>query len=878
MDRRYWAGFFRMFLPVLLLVGGGGAIVVYILHQQAITQRSTAETANIARAVNSIEARFNRTMRDIVFLSRHAAMKSALNAPKPDSLSRIGHNFLAFSASQAVYDQIRWIDETGHERVRVDYNHGNPILISNDKLQNKNKRYYFPETMTLNAGQIFVSPLDLNVENEVIERPFKPMIRFGMPLFDEAGRRRGMILLNYYGRDVIDGFKDALAGASGRSMLLNEDSYWLYAQVADDEWAFMFKRTDTFANRYPRQWAAMSAADSGQVKIGSRLWSWATVSPFRDMGIPIGSTTSGNNTAITVANPYRWKIVTQLPVAVFTQSERVTMRTVALYCVVLLIPGAFGSLIIARNRIAQQDAATLAEHQRVYESESRFELLLASSTNGLIIVSDSGAIARANVQAENMFGYPAGTMIGMTVDDLVPSHVHAAHAQLRSQYMAQPTARRLGFGRELCARRRNRTEFPVEISLAPLRMQGETFVLTTIVDISERKRAERQMHEQKILLDRMSQLAKVGGWEFDVTSGQGSWSEEVARIHDVDPSDTVSVTLGLDFFPPAARLRIEAAVAASIKAAVPYDLELEFVSAKGVQKWIRTQGIPNVVDGVVVKIEGAIQDITDRKRAELEIQALNADLEQRVRLRTEELAAANKELEAFAYAVSHDLRAPLRAMMGFSQALVEDCIDQLDDVARDYIDEIIRASRSMGALIDGLLTLSRSTQGIVQRDPVDLSELARHIADELVRAEPERQVEWQIEEGMAALGDARMIQIALHNLLSNAWKYTARTDHPLICIYSIKAGTGIGSRFFVADNGAGFDMGHADRLFKPFQRLHRQDEFAGIGIGLATVQRVIHRHGGTIEAIAEPGRGATFSFSFGVDDPVETDNIGTKSA
>jgi len=855
MDRRHWAGFFKIFLPLLLLVGGGGGGVVYTQYQQAVVQRSAAEAASVSRAVTSIETRFGRTARDIVFLSRHAAMQNALNAPKPDSLLHIAHNFLAFSASQGVYDQIRWIDESGFERVRIDYNDGSPIEIPATKLQDKSKRYYFIETMKLGADQIFVSPLDLNVENEIIERPFKPMIRVGIPLFDNTAKRRGMILLNYYGKDVIDSLLTSLAVSSGQAMLLNQDGYWLRSPVAEDEWGFMFQRTDTFATRYPALWKTMTASERGQRKFGDDLWSWSSVHPFRDAFVTPG------HANVAVVEPYQWKVVTRLPSALLLESEKITSRSVALYCLVLLIPGAFGSMVIARTRIQHEEAVARVERERVNESEARFELLLASSTNGLLIISDDGAVARANSQAEAMFGYPVSTMAGMTVDDLVPARVHSTHAGYRHQYMAMPTSRRLGVGRELSAKRLDGSEFPVEISLAPLRMQGKTFVLVTVIDISERKSAEQYALQQQILLDRMSHLAKVGGWEFDVATGKGSWSDEVARIHDVDPSDTVSVQFGLDFFPKESRRHIESAIAAAIDQAVPYDLELEFISATGVKKWVRTQGIPRVVGNTVVSVEGAIQDITDRKRAELEIQALNTDLEQRVRSRTAELAAANKELEAFAYAVSHDLRAPLRAMMGFSQALNEDCHEQLDEVARDYVDEIIRASRSMGALIEGLLAMSRSTQGIVQHDPVDMSALAHQIMHELQQADPHRQVEWQIEEGMVTHGDERMIQIVLQNLLANAWKYTVNAASPLIRFYSSKSDAG--TRYFISDNGAGFNMEHADRLFKPFQRLHRQDEFAGIGIGLATVQRVVQRHGGTLDALGEPGRGATFSFSFG---------------
>ena len=234
---------------------------------------------------------------------------------------------------------------------------------------------------------------------------------------------------------------------------------------------------------------------------------------------------------------------------------------------------------------------------------------------------------------------------------------------------------------------------------------------------------------------------------------------------------------------------------------------------------------------------------------------LNAELEQR----TAELAAANGELEGFAYAVAHDLRAPLRALSGFSQALEEDYGDRLEGEAKTYLDQIGIASRKMGELIEGILTLSRVTRGELRRDRIDLSALATQLLEELARMEPARQVRWRIEPGIEAVGDARMIEDVLRNLLGNAWKYTAKTPEPLIRVHTEAKERAL--YFCVADNGAGFDMAHAERLFKPFQRLHRQDEFPGIGIGLATVQRIVHRHGGEMRAEGRPAGGATFCFT-----------------
>jgi light-regulated signal transduction histidine kinase (bacteriophytochrome) len=243
-----------------------------------------------------------------------------------------------------------------------------------------------------------------------------------------------------------------------------------------------------------------------------------------------------------------------------------------------------------------------------------------------------------------------------------------------------------------------------------------------------------------------------------------------------------------------------------------------------------------------------------------ELARLNAQLKQRVTRRTEELRATNEELEAFVYSVSHDLRAPLRAINGFSKMLSADYAEQLDERGQDYLSRVRAGTQRMGTMIDQLLLLSRVSHGELHREQIDLSDLARQIAVELQAAEPERRVEFAIADGLTATGDRELVRTVLENLLGNAWKFTSTREHARIEIAAREHDDR--SAFVVRDNGVGFEMEHADQLFKAFKRLHQANEFPGTGIGLASVQRIINRHGGQIRARGEVGGGgATFTFT-----------------
>ncbi|RPI37032.1 MAG: PAS domain S-box protein [Nitrospiraceae bacterium] len=279
-------------------------------------------------------------------------------------------------------------------------------------------------------------------------------------------------------------------------------------------------------------------------------------------------------------------------------------------------------------------------------------------------------------------------------------------------------------------------------------------------------------------------------------------------------------------------------------------------------------------DGSTLILEMGI-DITAQKQAEKEIIKINQELEQRVTARTAELEAVNRELEAFSYTVSHDLKTPLRSIQGFAQAIAEDYSDKLDDAGRDYLRRLTSAGKRMTQLIDAMLSISRLTRRELMGKAVNLSSFAEVIAYELKKNEPGRAAEFIIAKGVKAHGDSDMLEIALRNLFDNAWKFTGKHASARIEFGAIECGvrnaecgtipnseTGK-TVYFVSDNGSGFSMQFADKLFQPFRRLHSESEFPGLGIGLATVSKIINKHGGKIWAEAEPEKGATFYFTLG---------------
>ena len=418
------------------------------------------------------------------------------------------------------------------------------------------------------------------------------------------------------------------------------------------------------------------------------------------------------------------------------------------------------------------------------------------------------------------------------------------------------------------------TIIPIETTARVRMIDGHQIAQVIVRDISERKAVEDKLRLREALLRDMGRMAHVGGWTADAEGGRQYWTEEVPRLFDVDPAAPMTMEDRLAMFDGAAKEKIAAAIRGTLSHGLSYDVEVDLVTRAGNHKWIRSIGQPVVEDGAVVGIRAACQDVTAQHEASESIRRMNDELEARVDERTSELAAANDELEAFSYSVSHDLRAPLRTMDGYAEIVQSDFGDQLPEEARRCVRVIREGAQRMGALIDDLLAFSRLGREKLRPADVDMRALAEETIAELRPSCGPRNVEIDVESLCPCRGDRALLKQVWTNLIANALKYTRPRHTARIAIGCTRDPASDVPTYFVRDNGVGFDMRYADKLFGVFQRLHRVKDFEGTGVGLAIVQRIVGRHGGRVWCDAEEGQGATFFFTVAPEAPPAIANDG----
>ena len=380
-------------------------------------------------------------------------------------------------------------------------------------------------------------------------------------------------------------------------------------------------------------------------------------------------------------------------------------------------------------------------------------------------------------------------------------------------------------------------------------------------DITERKRTEEAFRESQYRLEEAQRIAQVGSWEWEAATDTSFWSKELCAMLGIDNAGPLPSRANFArLYTAESAAASHSAVAKAMQDGTPYSTELEHVRADGSSKWLLSRGERWFdAQGQLKGLRGTMLDISERKQAEGKIRQLNAQLEQRVAERTAQLEDANKELEAFSYSVSHDLRAPLRGVDGYVRMLKEDCAGRLDSEGNRLLDVVSSEAKRMGQLIDDLLAFSHLGRAKMATASVDMTTLARTVFENLTRTAPDSAPRFELKSLPSAQGDQAMLRQVFANLFGNAIKFTRHQPAPIIEVGGENSDGKI--TYYVKDNGVGFDEKYGHKLFRVFQRLHSEEEFEGTGVGLALVQRVIHRHGGKVWAKAKPDQGATFYFT-----------------
>ncbi|MGY5859820.1 MAG: PAS domain S-box protein [Candidatus Thorarchaeota archaeon] len=492
-------------------------------------------------------------------------------------------------------------------------------------------------------------------------------------------------------------------------------------------------------------------------------------------------------------------------------------------------------------------------------SKRRYQELITDVSEGIGMADLDERIFFVNDVFAEILGYRPDELIGMSILDLVDP-------EDMQEIIRQTGIRKEGETSRYTHRfiRKDGERCTVRVSAVPSRNdEGEIDGTVAIVtDITEQLKAESALKESEVRFRSIFERSPVGMHLAEVSEdghlilvdANPASAEFDKKYHSIKHFD-IGSQLNYEISGLRGKV-VEEKYKKILATGVPWNLDDDIVDKQGrivgaVQLQIFRVSSKNVVTSFL--------DISQRVIAERQIRELNQELAQRVEERTAELAAANKELEAFAYSVSHDLRAPLRTMDGFSKALLEDYFETVDETGQDYLQRIRAAATRMGSLIEDVLSLSRVTRSEMDRTTVNLSDLAREAMQEITDLESNRQIVFSTNEVANARCDRRLMKIAIRNLLDNAWKFSEKVEDTKIEFGTTEQDGKI--VFFVKDNGSGFEMKHKEKLFTPFQRLHPSEEFEGSGIGLATVQRVINRHGGLIWAESVVDEGSTFYFT-----------------
>lgn len=487
--------FIIIFLPLLAVLSGIPVTFYYFeIENRKVEEQifETNEANNINQLVNTISNDIKMVVSDFMVLSGHHDLQQMLQSGKAYHREALAEEFLVFIENKKFYDKIRLLDENGMEIIRVNSNAGKPYIVPDDQLQFKGEHYYFEDTIQLGRGEMFMSPFDLNMENGKIEMPIKPIIRFGMPVFDVRGQKRGILVLNYFGEILIDKLKKASINARGQIVILNSNGYWLHGASPENKWGFMYedKKDLTFGKTSPEEWQRISMAESGHFHNLNGLFTFTTVYPLLECwdAIAESNVIRKNNFNPSKIKEYQWKIVSQIPPAFFRTGLRKFLVILFSISGFMILLTGVGSWFLASAGVRRKVA-----EEALRESMTRYRQVHATSFDGIIIANANGKIIEANLKAEQTFGYGLGGLVDLDLINIIPKHFRERHRNGIKRFLDTGESKMQGSIISIEGLSKNGDIFPIELTVNSFEVNGEIYFTGTVRNITERKQAEEKL-------------------------------------------------------------------------------------------------------------------------------------------------------------------------------------------------------------------------------------------------------------------------------------------------------------------------------------------------------------------------------------------------
>lgn len=786
--------------------------------------------------------------------------------------------FLVLADETKRYDQISYLDVKGHEVIRVNYKDGKPIVVPREQLQNKGKRYYFSDTVSLNQGEIFVSPLDLNMEHDRLQVPYKPIIRYGTPVFDRQGRKKGIILLHYFGNVLLQNFRTVLPDSPFySSMLLNSYGYWLKGINREDEWGFMpGKSGRSFGHDLPEIWRVISNNTQGSLMTEQGLFVYATVRPLLDNE----SSSKGSSLMRTgvqqqvMRHDYYWKIVSLVPDdALFGNAfYNQFLNRILLFTLSLLL--ALASFFVARMALSREQAQrevfklNAELEKRIVEhaaGEEKLSITLNSIGDGVIATDAKGRVTRLNPIAERLTGWSQATAAGRPIADIF--HIINQGTRLPAAIPVMDTIATgtiHGLANHTVLIARDGSECAIADSCAPIRAHdGESVMGAVLVfrDVTQEYAAQVALRESVIRIQTILNSVGEGiiGIDIDgnimfqnpISMDMMGWDEQELTGQSAHRLMHHTQADGLPY--PQSKCPIYATLQGKISKHIENEI---FWCKDGTSFPVSYHATPmhNDADKIIGVIV-SFRDITDRKHDE-----------QTLVLAKETAERANHAKDSFLATMSHEIRTPLTGILGMLEVLSMTPLDNDQDAT---LKAAWDSARNLLRIVNDILDWSKIQEGKLALSPqsTSISMLLHEVVNTYSRVASSKNMKlWQHADprlSSAHIVDALRLSQILNNFVSNALKFTERGEIDIRAELLEQLESGERIRFSVKDSGIGIAKNVQKTLFKRYQQESADTarQYGGTGLGLSICQSLAELLDGQIELTSEPGLGATFSIT-----------------